>query len=70
MHASPNAYCAHGEPCSISQANVKKKLDDFLQEFQEGKQQGSVISNQTTDSLSLDEKKSGIPFEKNSRTLV
>jgi hypothetical protein len=51
-----NAYNADEEAFSISQANVEKKLDDFLREFKEGKRQGSVITNQTLDSLSLDEK--------------
>jgi len=40
----------------MSQANVEKKLDDFLQEFRQGKRQGSVISTQATDSLCLNDK--------------
>jgi hypothetical protein len=45
----------HGS-LSTSQANVEKKLNDFLQEFRDGKRQGSVISTQTVDSLSVDER--------------
>jgi hypothetical protein len=44
------------ESSSTSQANVAKKLNDFLQEVREGKRQGSVISTQTADSLSIDQK--------------
>jgi hypothetical protein len=36
---------------STSQANVERKLDDFLREFREGRREGSVISTQTVDSL-------------------
>jgi hypothetical protein len=46
----------NNEPLSTSQANVEKKLNDFLQEFRDGKRQGSVISTQTADTLSMDEK--------------
>ena len=41
---------------SLSQANVEKKLNDFWQEFKAGKRGGSVISTQTTDTLSMDDK--------------
>jgi ankyrin repeat protein len=40
----------------MTQVEVKKKLDKFLQEFQDGKHEGSVITNQTVESLSTDEK--------------
>jgi hypothetical protein len=46
----------NNESFSTSQANVEKKLNDFLQEFKEGKRQGSVISARTVDSLSLNER--------------
>jgi hypothetical protein len=35
---------------------VKRKLDRFLQEFQDGKHEGSVVTTQTVESLSMDEK--------------
>ena len=41
---------------STSQMNVQKKLDLFMQEFRDGKHEGSVISSRTTDSLSTDER--------------
>jgi hypothetical protein len=41
---------------SVSQANVHKKLYDFLQEFRDGKPEGSVISTQTADSLCTNDK--------------
>jgi hypothetical protein len=40
----------------VSQANVGKKLDRFAQEFKEGKREGSVISVQTTDTFSKNDK--------------
>jgi hypothetical protein len=40
----------------MSQANVEKKLDNFLREFREGKRQDSLISVQTSDSLGKDER--------------
>ena len=40
----------------MSQANVGKKLDRFAQEFKEGKREGSVISVQTTDTFSKNDK--------------
>jgi hypothetical protein len=46
----------HRRFCSTSQIRVEKKLEQFLQEFRDGKRQGSVMSNQTLDSLSIDEK--------------
>jgi DNA-binding ferritin-like protein (Dps family) len=46
----------HNESLSTSQANVEKKLDRLLQECRDGKRQGSVISTQTVDSLSMDER--------------
>ena len=41
---------------STSQNVVEKKLDVFLQDFHNGKHEGSVISTQTVESLSMDEK--------------
>lgn len=41
---------------STSQIVVEKKLDVFLQEFQDGMHEGSVISTQTVESLSTDER--------------
>ena len=45
-----------GESRSVSQANVEKKLNRFSQEFKEGKREGSVISVQTTDTFSENDK--------------
>ncbi|KAH0541665.1 hypothetical protein FGG08_003896 [Glutinoglossum americanum] len=42
---------------STSQASVEKKLDDFIREFREGKRECSLISTQTVESLSADERK-------------
>jgi hypothetical protein len=43
--------------CSASQANVEKKLNDSLQEFKEGNlREGSVISTQTINTLSMNDK--------------
>ncbi|KAH0537212.1 hypothetical protein FGG08_005991, partial [Glutinoglossum americanum] len=39
-----------------TQIVVEKKLDEFLQEFQNGKHEGSVVTTQTAESLSTDEK--------------
>jgi len=52
----PSRSHAEGKSGSASQANVEKKLNDFLQEFKEGKREGSVISIQTTDTLSMNDK--------------
>jgi hypothetical protein len=41
---------------SLSQVVVEKKLNEFLEEFRHGKRQGSVISHQTIESLSVDAK--------------
>ncbi|KAI9776082.1 MAG: hypothetical protein M1839_000595 [Geoglossum umbratile] len=41
---------------STTQVVVEKKLDKFLQEFQDGKHEGSVATTQTVESLSTDEK--------------
>jgi hypothetical protein len=41
---------------STSQVRVEKKFEQFSQEFRDGKRQGSVLSNQTLDSLCNDEK--------------
>ncbi|MCJ1267062.1 hypothetical protein MMC22_006947 [Lobaria immixta] len=41
---------------NASQVTVQKKLDTFLQEFRDGKREGSVISTQTVDSLSMDDR--------------
>ena len=49
---------------SASQANVEKKLDRFLQEFEEGKRQGSVISSQTMDSLCMNDKHAWYTIQK------
>ena len=40
---------------SMSQANVEKKLDRYLQEVTEGKREGSLISAQTADTLSVND---------------
>src|SRR5438034_1672429 len=40
----------------MSQTSVEKKLDGFIREFGEGKREGSVISTQTVQSLSIDER--------------
>lgn len=40
----------------MSQASVEKKLENFMREFREGMRQDSVISTQTLESLSVDEK--------------
>lgn len=42
--------------CSTSQVSVEQKLDKFLREFKDGKMEGSLISVQTTDSLTKDER--------------
>jgi hypothetical protein len=52
----PSGSHADGKSHSASQANVEKKLDHFLQEFREGKREGSVISTQTTDTLCMNDK--------------
>ncbi|KAI9774257.1 MAG: hypothetical protein M1840_004151 [Geoglossum simile] len=41
---------------STTQVVVEKKLDEFLQEFRDGKREGSVVTTQTVESLSTDEK--------------
>ena len=41
---------------STSQASVETKLDKFIDEFRQGKKEGSVISLQTVDSLSADDR--------------
>lgn len=41
---------------STSQIMVQKKLDMFLQEFRDGQHEGSIVSTQTVDSLSADDK--------------
>jgi hypothetical protein len=54
--SSPVDPTDHNELFSTSQANVERKLDDFLREFREGRREGSVISTQTVDSLCADDK--------------
>ncbi|MCJ1263054.1 hypothetical protein MMC22_002924 [Lobaria immixta] len=41
---------------NASQVTVQKKLDMFMREFRDGKREGSIISTQTVDSLSMDER--------------
>lgn len=41
---------------SISQINVEQKLDEFLREFREGRREGSIVSTQTVESLSADDR--------------
>ncbi|KAH0562061.1 hypothetical protein GP486_003233 [Trichoglossum hirsutum] len=41
---------------STSQADVGRRLDDFMREFREGRREGSVVSVRTVDSLSIDDK--------------
>ncbi|MCJ1462733.1 hypothetical protein MMC07_001336 [Pseudocyphellaria aurata] len=41
---------------NTSQINVQKKLDVFKQEYRDGKREGSMMSAQTVDSLSADER--------------
>ena len=41
---------------SMSQVNVETKLDKFIQEFRQGKKETSIISLQTVDSISADDK--------------
>lgn len=41
---------------STSQVSVEAKLDKFIEEFQQGKKEGSVVSLQTVDSLSADDR--------------
>ena len=53
---APNESHADSHSPSMSQATVHKKLDDFLQEFREGKREGSVISTRTTDSIRMNDK--------------
>ncbi|KAI9768827.1 MAG: hypothetical protein M1840_004641 [Geoglossum simile] len=43
---------------STTQVVVEKKLDTFLQEYQDGKHEGSTATTQTVESLSTDEKQS------------
>jgi hypothetical protein len=52
----PSRSHADVKSCSASQANVEKKLSYFLQEFEEGKREGSVISTQTINTLSMNDK--------------
>ena len=40
----------------LKPTNVHKELDDFLQEFRDGKREGSVISTQTAGSLCTNDK--------------
>lgn len=55
--------CGHALECvpadteySTSQVVVEKKLNKFLQELQDGKHESSVVTTQTVESLSTDEK--------------
>ncbi|MCJ1272199.1 hypothetical protein MMC22_012107 [Lobaria immixta] len=41
---------------NTSQVIVQRKLDVFLQEFRDGKHEASIVSSQTVDSLSTDER--------------
>ena len=41
---------------STSQTSVETKLDKFIEEFRQGKRETSVVSTQTVDSLSADDK--------------
>ncbi|MCJ1463945.1 hypothetical protein MMC07_002555 [Pseudocyphellaria aurata] len=41
---------------NTSQINVQRKLDMFKQEYQDGRHEGSMVSTQTIESLSVDEK--------------
>lgn len=41
---------------STSQVSVEAKLDKFIEEFNQGKKEGSVVSLQTVDSLSTDDR--------------
>ena len=50
------ADCADLHHSSTSQIVVQSKLDRFLLEFQEGKREGSILSNETAESLSRDDK--------------
>ena len=49
---------------SVSQSNVEKKLDNFMREYKEGRREGSVISTQTAESLSADEKQAWCTIQK------
>ncbi|MCJ1246454.1 hypothetical protein MMC30_003661 [Trapelia coarctata] len=40
----------------ISQISVEQKLDEFLREFREGRREGSVVTTQTVESLSADDR--------------
>jgi len=53
---SPNGPHADGKSRSLSQANVEKKLNQFSQECREGKREASIISTQTSDTLSMNDK--------------
>jgi hypothetical protein len=55
LGASSGSY-ADGKSHSLSQANVKKKLDQFSQECRDGKREASVISTQTSATLSMNDK--------------
>ena len=41
---------------STSQVSVETKLDKFVEEFRQGKKEGSIVSLQTADSLSADDR--------------
>ena len=41
---------------STSQVSVKTKLDEFIEEFRQGKKETSIVSLQTVDSLSADDR--------------
>lgn len=41
---------------STSQVSVETKLDKFIEEFRQGKREGSIVSLQTVDSLSVDDR--------------
>lgn len=41
---------------STSQSNVESKLDKFIEEYRQGRREASVVSLQTVDSLSTDDK--------------
>jgi hypothetical protein len=47
---------ANIQSSSVSQAAVHRKLDDFLQEYREGKREGSVISTHTMDTICTNDK--------------
>ncbi|KAH0553008.1 hypothetical protein GP486_006796 [Trichoglossum hirsutum] len=49
---------------NTTQATVEEKLNKFLQEFRDGKHEGSVITTQTVESISTDEKETWCAIKK------